>query len=436
MTDTETRTQPPDFDLHRAELAAATTPGAMVRYARDVLGAEAKAAQVRGWLAGYGHRVPKSTLYDNMPKTEESASVSAPRSVTDTSDLPKLTPEQLATLDAALAAGVDGTAEPVTPEPEPEPESAAMAESGVVPSGVRSPDGGDIAIPVETFPSPEPGPEVRNESGASPAESGGESGPESGPPAGNLVIPAMTENRFRMSPDSAPDSSGLGSGSPAGLGRAVAAGPDLVRESEPSPDSGLARARTLSGSPDRSPGESGSPEKSARKASAAGKPLVVWPVLLMALSAFVAIWSGWVGMGEMTGFGVVQLLPGIANFQVNSAITLPIGVEAYASYALYVWLSGRTRTEETRQFAKWSAFGALALGAAGQVAYHLIMQSQAEDLSHRQAAADAAAKAAGHAATVVHATAPWWITTFVACLPVIVVGMGAALAHMVRRERE
>ena len=165
------------------------------------------------------------------------------------------------------------------------------------------------------------------------------------------------------------------------------------------------------------------------------KPLVVWPVLLMALSAFVAIWSGWVGMGEMTGFGVVRLLPGISDFEINTAITLPIGVEAYASYALYVWLSGRTRTEETHKFAKFSAFGSLALGAAGQIAYHLLTQSQADDIAARQAAADTVAKAAGKTASVVHAIAPWWITTFVACLPVVVVGMGAALAHMVRRER-
>ncbi|GAA3352092.1 hypothetical protein GCM10020366_00030 [Saccharopolyspora gregorii] len=35
-------------------------------------------------------------------------------------------------------------------------------------------------------------------------------------------------------------------------------------------------------------------------------------------------------------------LPGIwSGFEVNTAITLPIGVETYAAYALRVWLSGR-----------------------------------------------------------------------------------------------
>jgi len=167
----------------------------------------------------------------------------------------------------------------------------------------------------------------------------------------------------------------------------------------------------------------------------APKPLVVWPVMLMALSAFVSIWSGWVGLGEMTGFGVVKVLPGISEFELNTAITLPIGVEAYASYALYVWLSGRTRTESTLRFAKWSAIASLALGAAGQIAYHLLMQSQANELNAARAAAAELATATGQKVAEVHAIAPWWITTFVACLPVIVVGMGAALAHMVLRDR-
>ncbi|MEV4762526.1 ABC transporter permease [Micromonospora chokoriensis] len=134
---------------------------------------------------------------------------------------------------------------------------------------------------------------------------------------------------------------------------------------------------------------------------------VVWPVVLLALPAFVAIWSGWVGLGGLTGFGIVHPLPGIwDSFSINSAITLPIGVETYGAYALYVWLSGRVPAP-ARRFAKWSALGSLVVGALGQVAYHLL-------------------EAAGVT------SAPWWITTAVACLPVAVLGMGAALAHLVR----
>ncbi|MEV1156928.1 ABC transporter permease [Micromonospora chokoriensis] len=142
-------------------------------------------------------------------------------------------------------------------------------------------------------------------------------------------------------------------------------------------------------------------------APAPARSAVVWPVVLLALPAFVAIWSGWVGLGGLTGFGIVHPLPGIwDSFSINSAITLPIGVETYGAYALYVWLSGRV-PERARRFAKWSALGSLSIGALGQVAYHLL-------------------EAAGVT------SAPWWITTAVACLPVAVLGMGAALAHLVR----
>ncbi|GAB3855583.1 ABC transporter permease [Micromonospora andamanensis] len=137
------------------------------------------------------------------------------------------------------------------------------------------------------------------------------------------------------------------------------------------------------------------------------RPAVVWPVILLALPAFVAIWSGWVGLGGLTGFGVVHPLPGIADgFAINTAITLPIGVETYGAYALYVWLSGRV-PERARRFAKWSAIASLLVGALGQVAYHLLVAAGVQ-------------------------VAPWWITTAVACLPVAVLGMGAALAHLVR----
>ena len=61
------------------------------------------------------------------------------------------------------------------------------------------------------------------------------------------------------------------------------------------------------------PDRDGKPEKRIRS----------WPVLVLALPAFVAIWSGWVGLGKMTGFGPVQPLPGIADhFTINTAVTL------------------------------------------------------------------------------------------------------------------
>jgi hypothetical protein len=141
------------------------------------------------------------------------------------------------------------------------------------------------------------------------------------------------------------------------------------------------------------------------------RPVPSWPLLLLALPAFVAIWGGWVGLGRLTGFGPIELLPGIWDgLSINSAITLPIGVETYAAFAMRVWLSDSTGSDRVRAFAKWSTFGSLALGMTGQVAYHLMT-----------------------AAGVTRA--PWPITTLVSCLPVVVLGCGAALAHLLHTAR-
>src|ERR1017187_7299043 len=78
-----------------------------------------------------------------------------------------------------------------------------------------------------------------------------------------------------------------------------------------------------------------------------------WPLLVLALPATVAVWSGWVGIGQMTGFGQVYPLPGIFNsLHLDTAVTLPVGVEAYAAYALRAWLSASTVVPApTRRFA-------------------------------------------------------------------------------------
>jgi len=140
--------------------------------------------------------------------------------------------------------------------------------------------------------------------------------------------------------------------------------------------------------------------------SAAGR-VPSWPLLLLAAPAFVAIWSGWVGLGELTGFGTVRPLPGIwPGLELDTTITLPIGVETYAAYATRAWLTPGV-PDRARRFARTSAIGALALGALGQVAYHLMVAAEVT-------------------------SAPWPITTAVSCLPVAVLGMGAALVHLLR----
>lgn len=151
------------------------------------------------------------------------------------------------------------------------------------------------------------------------------------------------------------------------------------------------------------PEPSQAPEPAAKRVSA-------WPVILLSLPAFVAVWSGWVGLGGLSGFGLIHPFPGLpgglGRVQLNTAITLPIGVETYAAYAIRVWLAPHVGPK-ARKFAAWSSGAALVLGIAGQVAYHLL---------------------ASHHVTV----APWQVTVFVSSLPVIVVFAGVALAHMVR----
>jgi hypothetical protein len=111
----------------------------------------------------------------------------------------------------------------------------------------------------------------------------------------------------------------------------------------------------------------------------------------------------------MCGFGPVNLLPGIGGgFHVNTAITLPVGVEAYGAYALGAWLTPGT-PERARAFARRSAIGALALGMLGQVVYHLLAAAGAD-------------------------RAPWPVVVLVSCLPVVTLGFGAALTHLLRAD--
>jgi hypothetical protein len=163
-------------------------------------------------------------------------------------------------------------------------------------------------------------------------------------------------------------------------------------------------------SPDRSPGGPGHTGHSPAGPDT-GQTVRPWPLLLLAMPAAVAVWSGWVGIGQLTGFGQVHPLPGLwPGFRIDTAITLPVGVEAYAAYALHAWLTANTHVSaRTRCFARQSAIGSLLLGMAGQIAYHLLAQA--------------------------HATrAPWPITTAVSCLPVLVLGMGAALAQLIHAD--
>jgi hypothetical protein len=132
-----------------------------------------------------------------------------------------------------------------------------------------------------------------------------------------------------------------------------------------------------------------------------------WPLFLIASPAAVAVWSGWVGLGGMCGFGLIHPLPGIwDSAHLNTAITLPIGIESYGAYALGAWMSPDA-PRSARAFARRSALAALTLGMAGQVVYHLL--------------------AAAH-----RARAPWEVVTFVSCLPVATLALATGLTLLLR----
>jgi hypothetical protein len=110
----------------------------------------------------------------------------------------------------------------------------------------------------------------------------------------------------------------------------------------------------------------------------------------------------------MSGFGVVHPLPGIADgVELNSSITLPIGIEAYSAYAFGTWLSTKPMRREARRFAMVSAVIAQGLGLAGQIIYHVLTAQ-----GYHQA--------------------PLFVVGFVSCLPVLVFFAAAVLHHLTR----
>lgn len=148
----------------------------------------------------------------------------------------------------------------------------------------------------------------------------------------------------------------------------------------------------------------------AAATSGGGRPPHPWPLVVIAAGAFVALWGGWVKLGELTGFGLVRLLPGIADsVELNTAITLPLTIEAYAGYALKVWVSKAPLTSRTRSFAKWSVIAGLFIGWCAQGASHLMTAGGIT-------------------------RAPWLVTVLVAGVPVLAIGLAAGLYQLVRQD--
>ena len=187
------------------------------------------------------------------------------------------------------------------------------------------------------------------------------------------------------------------------------AGPDSV--SDAVAEAGLATAGVNAGEPGSQPPPPATPEAPTKPAKPRHLSLIL-PLAVIGLAAMVAVWSGWVGLGKLTGFGVIQPFPGIwDDLRINTCVALPISVEAYAAYALRCWLSGGQFSRRATNFAKWSAIASLVIGAGAQVAYHLMAAAGME-------------------------RAPWWITVAVACVPVVVLGLASALAKLVANDHQ
>jgi hypothetical protein len=90
---------------------------------------------------------------------------------------------------------------------------------------------------------------------------------------------------------------------------------DVSRAADPGPRDPVP-ARTTGPAADRSP-VSTQLVRSVRS----------WPLLVLAAPAAAEVWSGWAGIAQKTGFGLVSRLPGIwPSLHLDTAITLPVGV--------------------------------------------------------------------------------------------------------------
>ena len=97
----------------------------------------------------------------------------------------------------------------------------------------------------------------------------------------------------------------------------------------------------------------------------------------------------------------------LGRLSLNTAITLPVGVEAYGAYALGAWLApgAPEQARVVRPPVRGRGPGSSACSARS--IYHLL--------------------AAAHATR-----APWPVVVLVSCLPVVTLGFGAALTHLLR----
>lgn len=86
-----------------------------------------------------------------------------------------------------------------------------------------------------------------------------------------------------------------------------------------------------------------------------------------------------------------------------------MSVEFYSAYALRILLASDRLSECSRRFARRSFLASMVVGGGAQIASHIM--------------------AAAHVAS-----APWPVTTVVACVPLLVIGLATGLATLVKRD--
>ncbi len=131
------------------------------------------------------------------------------------------------------------------------------------------------------------------------------------------------------------------------------------------------------------------------------KPKLTWLLAPISVGAFVATWGGWAKLASMTGYAEVQMLPGQPWSTFNIGIVLPMTVEPFGMLAAAIAFNPKVKS-----WARWIA-GVMALGTLFAAAF---------------------CQATVHHLTVTgQTTAPDYVVAVTSVLPVIVLGLGAAL---------
>jgi hypothetical protein len=134
------------------------------------------------------------------------------------------------------------------------------------------------------------------------------------------------------------------------------------------------------------------------------KPSLSWLLVPISVAAFLATWGGWAKLATMTGYTQVEMLGGQEWSRFNIGFVLPMSVEPFGMLAMSVAFNTRVR--------RWARLVAGGMALATLIAAG-ICQSVVHSLTVRG-----------------ETRAPDAIVSVTSVLPVVVLGLGAALAML------